>query len=215
MLGEIRPDDFSNAELLSVFKAFIDEYAKVSFVDINTLSQKSGVNTKTITECMEAGWMSANMKFKARKLADLSHKRRTYRECSRVLQEIGNLEPEELSARLSGIASSISLRNEKKRIFDASQLVSRVQDLQEERKKDPGYIRGIRTGYPILDRTVRGLRTKRMTVIAAATGFGKSTLALNLFGNTAIAGHRVLFISCENDADDNLDRLCGIVLTSI
>jgi replicative DNA helicase len=160
---------------------------------------------------MEAGWMTADMKHKARQLADLAHKRRTYRECSKVLQEIGNLEPEQLSARLSGIASTISLRSEKKRVYDASALVSRVNELQEERKKDPGYIRGVRTGYPILDRTVRGLRPKRMTVIAAATGFGKTTLALNLLGKVTMAGHRALFLSCENDADDNLDRLCGIV----
>jgi replicative DNA helicase len=57
---------------------------------------------------------------------------------------------------------------------------------------------------------LRGLRPKRMTVVAAATGFGKSTLALNLLSNVVRLGHKALFLSNENDVDDNLDRLHGI-----
>jgi replicative DNA helicase len=212
MCLETGPADFSSADLASVCKTFIDEYAKSSFIDIQSLSAKSGVRIQTLTECMEVGWMTADMKHKARRLADLAHKRRAYRACMKVIGEIPRLDSEEIAEQLSEIAFSISFRNEKKRVYDAKELVDRVEQLQEERKQDPGYIKGVRTGYyPIFDRITRGLRSKRMTGIAAATGFGKTTLALNLLLHVVMAGHRALFISCENDADDNLDRLCGIV----
>ena len=207
---ELSAEDFGSGEMARIYETFHSEYAKTSFVDTATLAAKSGVNPRTLTECMEAGWNTAGMKQKARKLAELAHKRRAHKECTLLLKDLYCLDAEEIAARLSGVAASISLQNEKKQVYDASALVKRVQDLQEQRKQDPGYIRGIRSGYPILDRTVRGFRSRRMTVIAAATGFGKSTLALNLFGNIVMADHRALFISCENDADDNLDRLCGI-----
>jgi replicative DNA helicase len=209
---EIGPNDFYNPELARICQAFADEYGKGSqYVDLHSLSLKSGVRAEILAECMEVGWFSADMRHKCRKLADLASKRRTYKECANVLNEMSSLENEELSARLSDIAFSINSGNERKKIYNAGDLISRVKEIQDERKKDPGYIRGIRTGYNILDQSIKGLRSKRMTVIAAATGFGKTTLALNLLGNIAIAGHKALFISCENDADDNLDRLCGIV----
>ena len=53
----------------------------------------------------------------------------------------------------------------------------------DDRINNPG-IQGILTGFPTLDRTIRGLR--RITVLSASTGKGKTTVGIGLGCNIGI-----------------------------
>ena len=56
-------------------------------------------------------------------------------------------------------------------------------DNLSDRRKNPG-VQGVLTGFPVLDRTIRGLR--RIVVLSATTGRGKTTMGIALACNIGI-----------------------------
>lgn len=70
---------------------------------------------------------------------------------------------------------------------------------------------GIKTGYDMLDNAIGGLRPGRIMVIAARTGQGKSTIALNMAAHIAAAGKRVGFFSCEMERQEVAERLVALL----
>jgi replicative DNA helicase len=209
--GTISPEDFAFPERGRVFEYLLNAYRDKLPIDMATIAEQAKVSAAMLAECAAAGWMTANLKAKVERVVNLAHKRRTHKGCLELVKSLAELPVAEISSRLSDMAASISLRNTTKKVYSAQDLMRQVSTTQEERFLQKTHIHGVRTGYDTLDESIRGLRPKRVTVIAAATGFGKSTFALNLFHNMVVYGkHKVLFLSNENDVQDNLDRLCGI-----
>jgi replicative DNA helicase len=205
----LRPDHFAG-KMGDVYRVYAEQIHKKEPVDLQTLSVLAGVSVGTLAECAEEGWMSANVKAKAHKVISMAHKRHTYRDCRKLVAEMQGLSSPEIAKRLSDMAAAVAMNSQTKHIYDGAQLAAKVTKNMERRHDNKGKMDGIMSGYRHLDLVLRGLRPKRMTVVAAATGFGKSTLALNLLSNVVRLGHKALFLSNENDVDDNLDRLHGI-----
>lgn len=205
----LRPDHFYWPEHESIYRAFVDTYNINEPVDLMTLANKAGVNVQILVETMSDVFLGAQ-RGAAKRIIELAQKRAI----ARKLAEIGGLLPdlpvEELGGLLTQIAVGITLDGGQKKVLSADNLVKRVDEIQSERQKEPGVIRGIHTGLSALDKTLRGLRPKRLTLLVAATGFGKSSLAVNIFSNTVQSGCRSLLLSNENDIDDNLDRLAAL-----
>jgi len=211
VMGYLAPEDFTNQSMGAAFECFVSAFNAGERLDTRTLAERSGVAPSVLAACLEEGWLSANIKFRAKKLVELSHKRRTNSECRRLVAELATLDSQEISARLSGLAAQLSLKGSAKKVYSAKDLCNRVLDLQKSRVEANGEVSGAMTGFALLDKSIRGLKPKRATFIAAGTGFGKTTLALNVFHNVVMSGKKALFLSNENDVDDNLDRLCGVV----
>lgn len=72
--------------------------------------------------------------------------------------------------------------------------------------ENPQQIRGIPTGHPHLDRILGGLKTKRLSIIGAATSAGKTQWMEYMGRFAAIGGYPSLLLSTEMSADDNSDR---------
>jgi replicative DNA helicase len=72
--------------------------------------------------------------------------------------------------------------------------------------ESPHQARGIPTGHPVLDRLLGGLKTKRMSIIGAATSAGKTQWMEYMARFAAIGGYPSLLLSTEMSADDNADR---------
>lgn len=207
----ITSEDFEVNYLGKCFNLISDAFRDEKDVSLSELTKQTGAPAVKLLEAMESGDLSALFaKNKAKKIRELANKRRVYNGCRELLLQIENLEPLEISTRLSEIAAMVSMSGDVKQVFDGDALLRKVLETQKARQEDPGLIRGVLTKYEVMDQTLRGLRPKRMTVIAAGTGFGKTTLALNLFDRMVEQNKRVLFISNENDVDDNLDRLCAM-----
>jgi replicative DNA helicase len=147
----------------------------------------------------------------AQRLVELAQKRIVLQQLRSIAQRLPDLTTEELAGELIEPAVAINLDGSTKHIFSSSELATRAAELQEERRAEPGLIRGIRTNFPALDLTLRGQRSGCMTFIVGPTGLGKSTLGLNLNWNVARQGIPTLLISTENNSDENLDRLSGII----
>lgn len=207
----ITGQDFSVGYLGKCFDLISNAFRNDTDITITELAEQTGAPAGNLVTAMNDGDLAALFaRAKAKKLRAMANKRRVYHGCRELLALMDTLEPVELSTRLSEIAAMISMSGDVKQVFDGTAMNRRVAESQQERMKTPDVIRGILTDYPCIDQTLRGLRPKRMTVIAAGTGFGKTTLALNLFDRIVNQGKNALFISNENDVDDNLDRLCAM-----
>jgi len=206
----LRPDDFYNHELSQCYRAYSELYEKEKLIDLGYLARTAGVNATILVEALEAGFLTANIQWRARQIKTMSQRRRMYRQIQQIMQQVGSLEPLEMANRLSEVASEIAISGDRKRTYSAPELTEIVERQQHERATQPEHIRGVKTGLHYLDKVLRGLQPKSLTLIAAATGFGKTTLALNFLANITRQGRKILFISNENDVEMNLDRLCGI-----
>ncbi|ABL00720.1 DnaB-like helicase C-terminal domain-containing protein [Pelobacter propionicus] len=208
----VTPEMFSNLKLETVYRTFSEQYEKNGLTDLATLAEISGVPGHVLVGCMAESAIPSLVHIKARKIADQFHKRHIQRQLAITIAQLGTLTPAEIAAALSNLAADVTIRNHEKSVFSPGELCKRVSALQKTREQErkEGRHQGADTGYPVVQQLLKGLAPKRMTVIAAATGFGKSTLALNLLYNTTTSGHRALFITNENDVDTNLDRLAAI-----
>ncbi len=203
-------DSFYSPQLGAIFGAFSAQFEKKSLTDLGTLAKIAGVAVSEVAHCLTTDVIPSLAPHNARKIADLHHKRHVYRQTMNTLAQLETLTPAEIAKKYSDLAAEITISTHSKAVFDSKALCNRVMEMQEARLENRGKVDGIEIGFPILGKLLKGLHPKRMTVIAAATGFGKSTLALNLLSNIVNGGHRALFLSNENDIDMNLDRMCGI-----
>lgn len=210
VMGFLSPEDFTDVKLADAYSAFCESYANAERTDLRMLAEKAKIKPSLLSECMELGFMSANIRWRAGKIVDHAHRRRTILECRKLAVQLAEMSGAEISGRLSEMAAGITLKSTDKKIYGSNDLIKRVNAAQETRRKGRGAIDGILTGYDLLDQQVRGMKAKRVTVIAAGTGFGKTSLALNLFNNAVRQSVACLYVSNENDIDDNLDRICGM-----
>lgn len=206
----LQPEHFYRPEFAAIYRAFSETYKQDTPTDLQTLANKSGLKVEVLLLTMADIYLGAQRRT-AERIASLSKKRDIARKLAEIGAALSESPVEEITGMLTEIAVGISLESGAKRILPVDKLVERVAEMQTSRQKEPGLIRGIRTCYPGLDLTLRGLRPRRLTLIVAATGFGKSTLGVNIFNNTVQSGVKSLLLSTENDIDDNLDRLAGIV----
>lgn len=77
-----------------------------------------------------------------------------------------------------------------------------------------GVVRGVDTGYGMLDNTLRGMKPGELHIIAARPGVGKTALALNIALNVATAAQPVVFFSLEMDSDSIVQRMVSAALNT-
>lgn len=75
---------------------------------------------------------------------------------------------------------------------------------------DPNRMAGHSTGYGELDKIVGGVRIRTLTVLAAATGIGKSMLGLNILANLVKDGCKACYFDLENGAHESFERILRI-----
>jgi replicative DNA helicase len=98
------------------------------------------------------------------------------------------------------------------------QVLSGVYDYAVERKKTPGRVWGMSTGFPDWDRLTGGLHRGQTTIISAPPGMGKTTLVMQVARNVA-EKHGVVVHELEMDKRDlgikTFAAECGITTYEI
>src|SRR5438477_428173 len=64
--------------------------------------------------------------------------------------------------------------------------VAEAVDAIQEMLQHPGMLRGLSTGYGLLDKMTNGLQKSEMFVIAARPSMGKTSLAMNIVEHVAV-----------------------------
>jgi replicative DNA helicase len=90
--------------------------------------------------------------------------------------------------------------------------VNRLFDLIDERARRGDKLAGVATGFPDLDEMTGGLEDGEVTILAARTSVGKTSLALQITRHAAVdRGLPALFVSLEMSESEIVQRLlCGV-----
>lgn len=95
---------------------------------------------------------------------------------------------------------------------NVDEVVKGLQDIQKDKSK----LRGITTGFYGLDKITNGLQKGDLILLAARPGFGKTSFAMNVITNAAIAGHKCAIFSLEMPKEQIIQRtLCSIACVNM
>lgn len=87
------------------------------------------------------------------------------------------------------------------------ELAADYTEQAKERMANWGRLQGLSSGYPEVDQLTKGLVGGELVVVAGATSQGKTTVALNIANNVAVAGTPVLFVTLEMTKPEVTARL--------
>lgn len=97
--------------------------------------------------------------------------------------------------------------------------VDRIMDRLTERRANPGYLRGITTGFDNIDRITGGLQDEQLITLIGTPKAGKSSVLLRMALTAKLHGYNVLFLTFEMSTEEQEDRLLsllsGVALTKI
>lgn len=104
----------------------------------------------------------------------------------------------------------IALENE--RGSEAVNLAEGIDELIDEVTAEPANVRGVPTGFPILDEAINGLEPGTLTVLGARPKTGKSTMLMNWAINIAFTEMKpVLYIDTEMSTKEQQFRALSIL----
>ncbi|GBG03805.1 replicative DNA helicase [Azospira sp. I13] len=86
------------------------------------------------------------------------------------------------------------------------ELLPGVLDALEQRSQKRGHISGLPTGYRDLDQLTCGLHPGDLVIVAGRPSMGKTTLAVNVAENVAVAGGTAFVVSLEMAASQLAER---------
>lgn len=93
-------------------------------------------------------------------------------------------------------------------VKDAADVLAALETRWEHEHVHGSVETTVTTGFKSIDRQLNGGITKgAVMTIAAKTGEGKSMLAVNMAVRAALAGHRVLYVTIEMDAEELIERV--------
>ena len=212
-------DDFYHKQYGILFDAMIELYSKGLPVDLITLQNKLKEkevpeeisSLSYVKELLDAVPTSANIKYYAKIVKDNSMRRRLIR----LNEEIEN----ECYAGKESIDTVMDMTE--KKVFDLlstrggggdyvpiRQVVMNALEKIENAAKTSGTVTGIPTGFIDLDYRTAGLQPSDLILIAARPSMGKTTFAMNLCENAAMASDKpVLVFSLEMPAEQIMMRM--------
>lgn len=199
-LDALTPDDFENPYAAKAFKIIKDGNKNGKTVDAfifgseNTdteLKQFALVSVETfLTPSNFDGYISA--------VKELSNKRKLFSQ----LQEI-SFSGDDCSSTVDKLSKLIdSTRSNMAEKSEDDFLVDYIKSL--DKPVDPSS--RIQTGFPWLDKKLKGIRKGSLCYIGAAPSTGKTAFAINMIAKNRMSGKKVLMFSLEMSKSQILDR---------
>ncbi len=111
---------------------------------------------------------------------------------------------DEAEAALYGVSNTYLSNN----FVPIGSILSESFDRIDELHKNKGQLRGVPTGFKVLDTVLGGMQKSDLIILAARPSMGKTTLAMNIAENAAIQHNaKVGVFSLEQSKDQLVDRL--------
>ena len=225
----INPDKLPAVMELLTSSDFVDYRHSMYFKAAEVLAEKSEpIDITTICDWLQdmghppdVGYImeladitpsTANVSSYARAVADCSTERRLMG----IVQEMANIIRGDgrTAEKLEAVNQIVSTINQDSGggIRESSEILLNNIALWQERFERGDQLVGYSTGFKSLDDRTMGLQGPDLTVIAAGSGKGKTTLAMNIVESVAIHQHKpVLVFSLEMSGEQLLDRMVAAI----
>ncbi|MBN2079984.1 MAG: replicative DNA helicase [Spirochaetes bacterium] len=211
VLEILQPEDFYLDKHRVIYQAVLDLLQKDLPVDLTTVKQRlvdHGYHEKIggdagLVEIYRAVSTSANAEFYARRIKELSLRRRLIEVSSESVEKCYDMaiETDELIDQVERDVFSVT---EKRITADFKPIVDVLHDTMNnigtwyETKR---VVTGIASGFRKLDEMLTGFHPAELVIIAARPAMGKTALALNIANHVALKEKQtVLFFSLEMPA---------------
>jgi len=209
--------DFDDQRHMMYFKAIeslIDQQKPVDIVTISDCLQDIG-HAPDISYLMELAQntpTAANVNAYAQAVKDSSTERKLLNisaEMTSVLYGEGSTSDK--VERITQLTSMVS-QDPGGQVRDAGSIMKSSVAEWERRASMAGSLMGYSTGFRDIDKRTMGLQAPDLTVIAAGSGKGKTTLAMNMVQAVAIYQQKpVLVFSLEMSGEQLIDRMMASV----
>lgn len=103
--------------------------------------------------------------------------------------------------------SLLAVQTERRREATAAESSAKVCENIISRQGKPDTLMGITTGFKFLDDFMLGFRKHSLITLAANSGLGKTTFALNMAVNMALKGVPVLYFSLEMSDEELMQKV--------
>jgi len=210
----LQSEDFYNEKRAWIYASMLALDAKRCQIDFLTVCDELGSKLEVVgpgylTGLINAVPTSMHAEHYARIVADLSSRRRMLDAAGQIaaLSVREDLGIDDLQSQ--AVKAVVDARGERdKETVPLSKALSDYYDRIEAISKTGSL--GIPTGYPDLDKILKGLQKSDMILLAARPSTGKTSLSLGIALNAARLGFRVGIFSLEMSTDQVTQRLLSI-----
>ncbi len=207
----LKPEDFYNTFYREVYKAVQGLFSATGKIDFAAIAQKVGRKAYELATLIDDTFIYRSLSWPLEKTLVLSQKRRMLEGLYRVNQKI-KVEDDISAANEDLQGLILNSRREKGFVYDGTATANSIFDRQELRQKSKEDIEGIRTGFNTIDKDLDGLGAKKMTLLSAIPGTGKTSMSINWLAEIGVRqAIPSLFVSLEMQAADVHDRLLSIL----
>ncbi len=218
VLEHIRYEDFYDKNHSLIFKAMTALYEKHKPIDLLTLCGEMKAE-KTLKTVGGEPYLSILTNFvptasHIQAYVELVEQAATRRRLIKAGTEIvekaygDDVEIEELVGRAEKDLFEVSDKTTKNDYAGMEELLVDAFDRMEDLQKNKGALRGLKTGYPDIDKVTAGFQKGDLVILGARPAMGKTALGLDLAYNIAeINKKSVLFFSMEMAKNEIIDRL--------
>jgi len=214
----LEPRDFYQKNHQQIYQAMLELFEKGQPIDILTVSSKlsgkkmlSQIGGRSyLTELINSIPTASHVL----NYAKIVQKKRILRgliEASYDIGQMGYNEDEDVDVLLDRAERkifSIAQKNLSQRFLSIKKTLEEAFERIDRLSKHKGIPRGLATGFKSLDNKLAGLQKSDLILLASRPGVGKSSLALNIAVNVALAQKLPVGIfSLEMSTDQLIDRL--------
>lgn len=187
--------------------------------EIRKTSPSVGSRYPELAELVDSTPAVANVVAHARIVFDKWRLRQLLDACAVAAATIRNEPVQDVDDFADKLSSTVEAAGRKARAGEScwlgEALHSTFSRMQEHEARGGGIL-GVSTGFPLLDLTVNGLQRKKLYVLGARSGHGKSAMAINIAMHVASLGQPVLYFSLEMLRDELTKRsLCSTAQVSV
>lgn len=216
--GRLADTDFYNEDNRKVFNAMVSLNKNQSKIDVLLVIdelKRLGVNLTIDPKEFLLGLAdevptTASVELYINLVKDKAVERKLHNSLNEINTDIlsSRLEFNELLDKTEDMVLNLIKSRRTSDLLTIEQAASRVYDQIETYTNNEGEVKGIPTGFPVLNKATLGLQKGNLIILAARPSVGKSAFALNLAVNASKYGKaHVAFFSLEMSIEQLMIRL--------
>jgi len=210
------PSDFYSPAHERIYEAILALYEKRQPIDVMTLSNflkerdllKDVGGSGYVAELTNQVSTASHVEHYANIIKEKKVRRDLIRASAEITETV--FEPQEIEDLLDDIEQKILSISQKSLPQNFRPLKDELKEAYERIEKlhaGGDKLRGVSTGFPALDNKLSGLQKSDLIILGARPSSGKTSFALDIARNAALAGYSVGVFSLEMSREQVIDRI--------